>query len=74
MAQVTQTDLKRLSNELIVREDRAGFYLDYYNVTGSTQALLLAQISSFSQMPGEAAQLANAVDSIIASNYPAGGS
>lgn len=72
MTQITSIDLSRFSQELS-RGDRAGFYLDYYNLTGSTQALALAQISSFSGAAGGAASLANQIDRALVPAYPAGG-
>ena len=39
--------------------DRGGYYMALYNMTGSEEALLQAQISMFSEGPGGAAYLAN---------------
>ena len=56
---VTQADLPLLK-AMIDANDRAGFYLLYYNMTGSQEALLQAQISSFSGSIGGVALYANA--------------
>ena len=74
MTQITQADLARFQQEINNGStgDRAGFYLDYYNLTGSKNALFLAQISSFSGVSGGAALIANQIDAAFP-NYPGGG-
>jgi autotransporter passenger strand-loop-strand repeat protein len=71
MTNVSSADLARFSQEL-ARGDRAGFYLDYYNVTGSNEALIQAQISSYSGAIGRTARIANDLDSALP-DYPSGG-
>lgn len=44
---------------MVAKNDRAGFYLAYYQMTGNTEALLTSQISMFSGMQGGAAFAAN---------------
>src|ERR1051325_7088261 len=56
---VTQNDLNQLQAR-IDAGDRAGFYIEYYNLTGSQQALAQAQISSYSGMYGQLAFFSNA--------------
>jgi hypothetical protein len=61
---VTQSDLADLKS-FLDKGDRAGFYLKYYDLSGQGQALVLAQISSFSGTPGVAALISNTIDSTI---------
>src|SRR4051812_15865988 len=56
---LTQNDLNQLQAR-IEAGDRAGFYILYYNLTGSEQALVQAQVSSYSGAYGQAAFFANA--------------
>ena len=44
VSQLTAADIAELNNLLVVNHDRGGFYLRYYELTGSTQALLQAHI------------------------------
>jgi hypothetical protein len=56
---ITQSDLSQLQAR-IDAGDRAGFYILYYNLTGSEQALVQAQVSSYSGMYGQLAFFSNA--------------
>lgn len=56
-------------NDLINRGDRTGYYVKYYEFTGSQQTLDMAQISSFSDLLGGTAEMANKV-AAIHPNYP----
>lgn len=55
---LTQTELGQLK-ELLDAGDRAGFYLAYYGMTGNTEALLTARITTFSGLVGGTAYAAN---------------
>ena len=46
-------------NRLIAAGDRAGFYMAYYEMTGSAEAALQAKISTFSESEGGFAYAAN---------------
>src|SRR5712664_479710 len=50
--------------------DRAGFYIAYYSMTGSAQALLQAKIATFSGLTGGAAFAANRFLQDNYSQYP----
>jgi hypothetical protein len=56
---LTQNNLSQLQAR-IDAGDRAGFYILYYNLTGSEQALVQAQVSSYSGMYGQLAFFSNA--------------
>ena len=58
--QLTSNDIASLKS-CLDNGDRAGFYIAYYNLTGSQEALVQAQISSFSGQLGLLAYDANAV-------------
>ena len=57
---LTDDELKYLES-FLAAGDRAGFYVAYYNMTGSKQAVQQAQICSFSETYGGVAYLANAM-------------
>jgi hypothetical protein len=59
MTSLTQANLDQLQAR-IDAGDRAGFYISYYNFTGSEQALIQAQVSSYSGFYGQVAFFANA--------------
>ncbi|MDR6306464.1 hypothetical protein GGQ85_004196 [Nitrobacter vulgaris] len=46
VSQPNAADTAELNNLLVVNHDRGGFYLRYYELTGSTQALLQAHITN----------------------------
>ena len=56
--QITQTELDYLE-KLLDANDRAGFYIAYYNMTGNNNAILQAQIATFSESVGGIAYVAN---------------
>lgn len=56
-------------NDLMNRGDRTGYYVKYYEFTGSQQTVDMAQISSFSDLLGGTAEMANKVAEIHP-NYP----
>src|SRR4030081_3048325 len=56
---ITQNDLSQLRAR-IDAGDRAGFYILYYSLTGSEQALVQAQVSSYSGVYGQLAFFSNA--------------
>jgi len=60
MSVITEEDLARLRAHL-TDGDRGGFYMDYYRLTGSEQALEQAQITTYSGGWGGAAIAGNAV-------------
>jgi hypothetical protein len=55
---LTQQELEAL-NKMLASGDRAGFYLTYYSMTGSHEALLQAKITTFSGDVGGEAFVAN---------------
>jgi trimeric autotransporter adhesin len=55
---LSQAELAYLQS-LLNAGDRPGFYMAYYNMTGSEQAILQAQVSSFSEGTGGSAIAAN---------------
>jgi hypothetical protein len=55
---LTQAEYDYLNSFLAVK-DRGGYYLALYNMTGSQEALLQAQITTFSEGAGGAAYVAN---------------
>ena len=55
-----QRELDYLSN-FLEAGDRGGFYLGYYNMTGSEQAFEQAQVSTFSEYKGGIAYSSNAL-------------
>ncbi|MEM8561040.1 MAG: calcium-binding protein [Pseudomonadota bacterium] len=57
---LTDAELSYLRG-FLVAGDRGGFYMAYYNMTGSQQAIEQAQISTFSELYGGGAFLANAL-------------
>lgn len=65
---LTIEQLLELDN-LMNRGDRTGYYVKYYEFTGSQQTLDMAQISSFSDLLGGTAEMANKV-AAIHPNYP----
>ena len=77
MTQLTQTDLIDLQ-AYIAANDRAGFYMKYWELTGSEEVLLQAQISTLNGLFGGTAEVANelvkTLDTISGNySYPAGG-
>jgi uncharacterized membrane protein YeaQ/YmgE (transglycosylase-associated protein family) len=67
---LSQNDVAQLQTR-IDAGDRAGFYILYYNMTGSTQALLQAQVSSYSGTMGQMAAYSNAAAKfMLGSRYP----
>ena len=46
-------------NSFLRAGDRGGFYLAYYNMTGSTQAIVQSKVSTFSEELGGSAYVAN---------------
>jgi len=50
--------------------NRAGFYLAYYNMTGSKEAVLQSKIATFSETVGGVAYLANALLQFFLDNGP----
>jgi hypothetical protein len=74
---VTQADIPALQAYLNANPpygDRAGFYMKLYQLTGDAQALMQAQICTFSGIVGGLAFAANAqVQSEVPSQYPSGG-
>src|ERR1700693_5383523 len=76
---VTQADISLLQGYLqstlqAPYGDRAGFYLKLYQLTGDTQALLQAQICTFSGIAGGLAFAANAqIQGEVPTLYPSGG-
>ena len=73
---LTQQEINELE-ELIESGDRTGYYVRYYELTGSEQTLMQARISSFSGPEGEAVRLANvAIKDVLEgreAGYPEGG-
>lgn len=57
--QLTDSELNYLQSFLDTG-DRAGFYLNYFNIAGTSQALVQAKIATFSETFGGIAYLANA--------------
>jgi hypothetical protein len=55
---LTQQELGAL-NSMLQEGDRAGFYITYYEMTGSAEALLQAKVATFSGLAGGAAFVAN---------------
>ncbi len=55
---LTQAEVDILDG-LVKAGDRAGFYVAYYGMTGNTEALLTARISTFSGLTGGTAYAAN---------------
>jgi Ca2+-binding RTX toxin-like protein len=66
MPTINQTQINEIS-ALVTSGNRTGAYLKYFEYTGSSEALLQANISSFSGFYGEVAQIANEQ---IAFDYP----
>ena len=56
--QITETELDYLES-FLEAGDRVGFYVAYYNMTGSAGALLQARVSSFSDVTGGVAFASN---------------
>ena len=72
-SQLTESDVNSLQ-QILNTEGRTAFYIEYYELTGSEQAMLQAQISSFSSFVGGIAYAANlSVAGILGSKYPYGG-
>lgn len=68
--QLSQSNISQLQAR-IDAGDRAGFYIEYHNLTGSTEALLQAQVSSYSGYMGQLALYANAVaKTYLGNQYP----
>src|SRR5690242_1642963 len=57
---ITTTELEYMQT-LLDHDDRGGFYMALYNMTGQTQALLQAQIATFSEGVGGGAIAANTI-------------
>jgi hypothetical protein len=55
---LSEIEYARLA-EMLEKGDRAGFYMAYYAMTGNTEALLTAKISTFSERSGGIAFAAN---------------
>ena len=77
MTQLTQGNLSDLQAYLN-NNDRAGFYMKYWELTGSEEALFQAQISTLNGFWGGAAEVANELvktfDTVAGNySYPAGG-
>jgi RTX calcium-binding nonapeptide repeat (4 copies) len=51
--------LNNYLQSFLTAHDRGGYYMARYNMTGSQEALLQAQIATFSEGPGAAAYIAN---------------
>src|SRR5882757_361490 len=67
---ITVNDLTQLQAR-IDAGDRAGFYILYYNLTGSEQALVQAQVSSYSGFYGQVAFFSNAAaKTYLGNQYP----
>jgi hypothetical protein len=67
---LSQNDIAQLQTR-IDAGDRAGFYILYHNMTGSTEALLQAQISSYSGVVGQLAAYSNAAAKfMLGDRYP----
>ena len=60
VTQITQAHIDELES-LLLNGDRGGFYLRYYELSGSQQALLQAHISTYSGFAGGAALFGNAI-------------
>lgn len=72
LLKITDQEIRYLESYL-QRGDRGGYYMALYNMTGSEEALLQAQISTFSEGAGGTAYLANALMQqylIPAGEYP----
>ncbi|MEY3125290.1 MAG: hypothetical protein RLZZ573_1810, partial [Pseudomonadota bacterium] len=69
---ITAAQLATL-NTLIANNDRVGFYVKLNEYTGSTTALVMAQISSSSGFIGGAAWAINNAYNLVVPGYPAGG-
>lgn len=59
MATALTPDDRNALEARIQASDRTGYYIKYYETTGSQIALLMAFISSFSGLQGETAEIAN---------------
>ncbi|MDO9434043.1 MAG: hypothetical protein Q7T95_01270, partial [Hydrogenophaga sp.] len=71
-SQITETQFSQL--ELLIDEDdRVGYYVKLHEYTGSTTALLMAQISSASGVVGGAAWNINLAYAAAMPTYPEGG-
>ena len=68
---LTQQQFNQLQ-DLFNKGDRTGYYVKYYEFTGSDQTLEMAKISSFSEFLGKTAEGANFVADFIP-GYPIGG-
>jgi hypothetical protein len=66
MTTINQSQINEIQT-LVNQGNRTGAYLKYYEYTGSSEALVQANISSFSGFYGEVAQNAN---QSIAFDYP----
>jgi hypothetical protein len=67
---LSQNDVAQLQAR-INAGDRAGFYIAYHNMTGSTEALLQAQVSSYSGVIGQFAAYSNAAAKfMLGTRYP----
>ncbi|WP_375415228.1 hypothetical protein, partial [uncultured Bradyrhizobium sp.] len=67
---LSQNDIAQLAARIDVG-DRTGFYILYHNMTGSTEALLQAQVSSYSGPIGQLAAYSNAAaKAILGDRYP----
>src|SRR5690348_13730491 len=65
----SSAEIQALS-DLVQSGDRAGFYLAYYGMTDSSEALLQAKITTFSGLSGGAALAANRFLQDQYSQYP----